>query len=76
MNHKKSSRAERLQLLRLHYPDIDGLLAQLDRKKAAPQDLLDAAAAAWTAERICTDSARSVSTPELDSWALRAEITY
>ncbi len=79
MKHKKSSsagRAERLQLLRLHYPDIDGLLAQLDRKKATPHDLLDAAAAAWTAERISTGSARSVSTPELDSRGLRAEITY
>ena len=79
MIHKKSSsagKAERLQLLRLHYPDIDGLLAPLDRKKAAPHDLLDAAAAAWTAERISTGSARSVSTPELDSRGLRAEITY
>ena len=79
MNHKKSSsagRAERLHLLRLHYPDIDGLLAQLDRKKAASHDLLDAAAAAWTAERISTGSARSDSTPEVDSRGLRAEITY
>ncbi len=79
MKHKKSSsagRAERLKLLRSLYPDIDGLLAQLDRKKAAPDDLLDAAAAAWTAERISTGSARSVSPPEKDSRGLRAEITY
>ncbi len=78
MKHKKSSkkgREERLNLLLRYYPDLVGLLAELDRKKAAPDDLLDAAVAAWTAERIVKGSACSV-LEEFDERGLRMEIVY
>jgi predicted RNase H-like nuclease len=63
MKHKRSSkkgRRERLNLLLRHYPDLQGLLGGLDSKQAAADDLLDAAAAAWTAERIANGAAASV----------------
>ena len=80
MKHKKSTiagRKERLELLRPHYRDLDWHLTELDRKKAAEHDLVDAVAAAWTAERIATGSASSISSvEESDSKGLRMEIVY
>jgi predicted RNase H-like nuclease len=78
MKHKKSSkkgRRERLNLLLRYYPDLQGLLGGLDSKQAAPDDLLDAAAAAWTAERIADGSASSV-LEEFDARGLRMDIVY
>lgn len=75
LKHKKDKREgrwERLRLLLPHYPAIEEHLAQLDRTKAADHDLLDAAAAAWTAERV----ARGAVSRQFDSGGLRMEIIY
>jgi predicted RNase H-like nuclease len=49
---KKEGREERLSLLLSHYPAIKSHLAELERANVAEHDLLDAAIAAWTAERV------------------------
>jgi predicted RNase H-like nuclease len=80
MQHSKSSptgKKERLELLARCYPTIGELLARVNRKRAAPDDLLDAAAAAWTAERIADGAARRVvQCEEVDSKGLSMNIFY
>lgn len=49
---KRAGRDERLKLLLSHYPDIESHLGELKRTEVGQDDLLDAAAAAWTAERV------------------------
>lgn len=78
MRHKKSSlqgREERLAVLRTHFPAIDSHLAEL-RGKCHAHDVLDAAAAAWTAVRVANREAETVSGQEIDRKGLRMEIVY
>jgi predicted RNase H-like nuclease len=80
MRFKKRSEAgrrERLSLLSRPFPEIRHHLDQLDKKQAEPDDLLDAAAAAWTAVRIARKEATRIpEKPEFDSTGLRMEIFY
>ncbi len=70
-------RKERLQLVLCYYPAIEVHLSRLKRKEAKPDDLLDAAAAAWTAERIAQGRARCVSqSVEVDSRGVALNIFY
>ncbi|MGH9804738.1 MAG: DUF429 domain-containing protein [Candidatus Acidiferrales bacterium] len=78
MKHKKSStqgREERLAILRKYFSAIDSHLAEL-RGKCHSHDVIDAAAAAWTAVRLVNGEAKTVSDPELDRKGLRMEIVY
>ncbi len=68
----REGKGERTKLLLPHYPTIRTHLAELDRSTAAEHDLLDAAAAAWTAERV----ARGEVPRQFDSRGLRMEIVY
>jgi predicted RNase H-like nuclease len=66
---------ERLDLLRSVFWDIDGHLQ--DRPSGVGKDdLLDAAAAAWTALRISNGEARRVCEPERDDKVLMVSIWY
>jgi predicted RNase H-like nuclease len=79
MKYKKSSAEgmrDRLMQLSPIYPDLKSRLALLNRKAAAPDDLLDAAVACWTAERILSGTAGSVCGLEVDTHGLRMGITY
>jgi predicted RNase H-like nuclease len=80
LQHKKTSmegRKERFELLAPQYPIIGELLARLSRKEAAPHDLLDAAAAAWTAGRLADGLAcRAVQLEEVDEKGLLMNIFY
>jgi predicted RNase H-like nuclease len=72
-----SGRRERLKLLSNPYPQIRTHLDQLDRRLAGPDDLLDAAVAAWTAVRIGQKQAVHLpEEPEFDGTGLRMEISY
>jgi predicted RNase H-like nuclease len=78
MAHKKKSKAgaaERLALLSPVFPEIGHHLA--DRPSGvAKDDLLDAAAAAWTALRRHRGEAIPVCTPECDERGLAVTIYY
>lgn len=79
MRDKKSSqegKEERLKVLLPCYPCLRRLLADLAREQARDDDLLDAAVAAWTAERIAKGQACRLSSAEVDSKKLRMEIVY
>lgn len=76
--HGKKSAAgavERLNLLRRVFPSIDRHLAERPRDFAA-DDLLDAAAAAWTALRFAKGESESVASPERDARSLAASINF
>lgn len=75
---KKSSegREERLRLLRPHFKGVDDLLKGIDRKTASADDLIDAAAALWTARRIASGKAFHLRSYTRDSRGLRMEIVY
>jgi len=78
MAHRKKIEAgveKRLGLLRSVFPDIDRHL-QNRPSGVAKDDLLDAAAAAWTAIRISGGEAQQVCKPECDSKGLMAGIWY
>ena len=77
-NSKKSreGKEERLRLLRPLFANLDGLLAVIDRHNAAVDDLLDAAAAVWTARRIAAGEECRLRSQERDCKGLRMEITY
>jgi len=78
MAHGKKTNAgvsERLDLLRLVFPDIERHL-QSRRANVGRDDLLDAAVAAWTALRICKGEARRVCEPERDAKGLETVIWY
>ena len=70
-----TGREERLALLRRHFLDIDGHLVRRDSGVAA-DDLLDAAAAAWTALRVHNGTAEQVCNPEWDGQRLAATIWF
>jgi predicted RNase H-like nuclease len=71
-----SGRAERMKLLSKAYPQIRTHLDQLERRLAGPDDLLDAAVAAWTAVRIGQKQAVHLpEKPEFDGTGLRMEIS-
>ena len=69
---KKEGKAERIKLLLPHYPAIEKHLAELSKAEVSADDLLDAAAAAWTAESV----ARGIVPRQYDSKGLRMEIVY
>jgi len=68
----REGREERLALLARHYAGIRNHVAELRRAQAADHDLLDAAAAAWTAECVATGAVPR----QYDSRGLRMEIVY
>ncbi len=80
MRYRKSKRegfSERISLLRTHYPTIETDIDKLAKRIAKLDDLLDSAAAAWTAERIARGAhTRVPNMPQFDSKGLRAEIVY
>lgn len=75
---KASGRIERMQLLTSIFPDIEEIVAQIRKpKKVAPDDILDALAAAWTASQIILQKTQTLpENPQLDSKDLRMEIVY
>jgi predicted RNase H-like nuclease len=78
MTHNKKTRVgatERVALLRQVFPQIEGHLANRPPRVGA-DDLLDAAAAAWTALRWNRHEAESVCTPEIDEMGLTTTIYY
>jgi len=78
MLHVKKSAAglvERRHLLQSFLPSIDRHLAERPRGVAA-DDLLDAAAAAWTALRYAKGESESVCLPERDARGLAASIVF
>ena len=76
-NNKKTKEgaAERIALLRRVFPEIDTHLANRPARVGA-DDLLDAAAAAWTALRWHRNEAECVCTPEHDEKGLAVTIYY
>ena len=67
-------RRDRLHLVRPIVPAIEGIHVN---GRAANDDIFDAAAVMWTAERICRGKAVSVTTvEEMDSKGLRMQINY
>lgn len=78
MVHRKKSaagREERLALLRQHFPEIDVHRTRRDTGVAV-DDLLDAAAAAWTALRWHSGTVQQVCAPEVDVRGLKTTIWY
>jgi predicted RNase H-like nuclease len=78
MRHNKKTRegtAERLALLRRVFSQIERHVANKP-SRVGSDDLLDAAAAAWTALRWHRNKAESVCTPELDGVGLAVTIYY
>jgi predicted RNase H-like nuclease len=72
---KKDGAAERIALLRSIFPQIDRHLANRPSRVGA-DDLLDAAAAAWTALRLHHGQSKSVCQPERDEEGLAVTIYY
>jgi predicted RNase H-like nuclease len=78
MKHNKKTKegaAERIALLRRVFPEIETHLANRPARVGA-DDLLDAAAAAWTALRLHNAEALPVSTPERDEKDFSVAIWY
>ena len=78
LNYNKKTKeggAERIAVLRPVFPEIERHLANRPTRVGA-DDLLDAAAAAWTALRWYRKEAECVCTPELDDRGLSATIYY
>jgi predicted RNase H-like nuclease len=71
----KDGAAERIAVLRPLFPEIERHLANRPPRVGA-DDLLDAAAAAWTALRRHRGEARCVCTPERDEKGLAVTISY
>ena len=66
-----------MHILLKHFPEIDIHISRLSRRDAEVNDLLDAAAAGWTAKRISMGTcAHMPHDPPLDSEHLRMEICY
>jgi predicted RNase H-like nuclease len=66
MGHSKGTidgRAERIQALRRAFPTIDNLITLAGREGIHVTDLLDAAAACWTARRCWAGTAESLIDP-------------
>jgi predicted RNase H-like nuclease len=78
MKHNKKTRegaAERIAVLRPIFPEIERHLANRPPRVGA-DDLLDAAAAAWTALRLHQRQAECVCSPEVDEKGLEVTIYY
>ena len=78
MKHNKKTKegaVERIALLRRVFPEIDKHLASRPTRVGA-DDLLDSAAAAWTALRHHRNKAECVCPPELDEVGLAVTIYY
>lgn len=72
---RKARRDERLGVLARNFPDI-ALHIGKRPEKVGIDDLLDAAAAAWSALRIWEGTAESVCDPGRDDRGLRMSIQY
>ena len=70
--------AERLPLLKGHFGDaVEQALATRNPAECSPDDVLDAFAALWTAERIVRGEAQVLpEQPEKDRFGLRMEMVY
>lgn len=80
-HYKKTAEGERerRELVARHFGDaaIDTVRAQLAPRRAPIDDILDAFAALWTAERIANGVARTLpEEPRIDARGLRMEIVY
>ena len=78
MKHNKKTKegaAERVAVLRPVFPEIERHLANRPPRVGA-DDLLDAAAAAWSALRVHRNQVARVCTPERDEMELEATIYY
>ena len=76
---KRDGRGERLELVTHHFGEdaFTSVRARYLKKIAADDDILDAFAALWTAERIIRGEARTLpDDPPLDSEGLRMEMVY
>ena len=69
----KDGAAEGMSVLRAVFPDLERHLANRPPRVGA-DDLLDAAAAAWTALRLHTGEALPICTPERDEKGLAVTI--
>jgi len=81
MQHKKrqlAGRNERMRLLSPIFCGLEKFVAEVRKpKQVAPDDILDALAAVWTAGQIVSGKAETLpKNPELDSKGLRMEILY
>jgi len=79
--HKKArlvGRQERLKILSPIFSDLEKIVAKARKpKEVAPDDILDALVAAWTAGQTILGKAKTLpENPELDSKGLRMEILY
>jgi predicted RNase H-like nuclease len=81
MQHKKSKvvgREERIRVLTPIFPNVEQIVLEHRKAKAvAPDDILDALVAAWTAGQVVLDKAATLpAKPETDSNELRMEMVY
>ncbi len=81
MQHNKrkfAGRNERMKLLTRIFLNVEEIVAEACKpKKVAPDDILDALVAAWTASQIILQKAQTLpENPQLDSKDLRMEIVY
>ena len=79
MEHGKGTgegRVERLELVEEHFPGaFDAIRREIQHRQAADDDILDAFAALWTAERIVRGMATTVpAVPSEDRFGLRMEM--
>lgn len=78
MAHPKRSaegRTSRLEVLRRYFPELDGLLGGRSFPGAAPDDLLDACALAWSARRLWRGLGASVG-DEVDGTGLPMTVSW
>ena len=75
---KLVGRNERMKLLAPIFPDVQELIAKARRpKQAAPDDILDALVAAWTAGQAVVGKGKTLpENPKIDSKGLKMEILY
>ena len=81
MQHKKSrvvGREERIKLLAPVFPNVKEIVAEARKpKEVAPDDILDAIVAAWTAGQAVIGKAKTLpEKPPLDSKGLKMEMLY
>jgi predicted RNase H-like nuclease len=81
MQHKKSrvvGREERIKLLAPVFPNVKEIVAEARKpKEVAPDDILDAIVAAWTAGQADLGKTKTLpENPELDSKGLKMEMLY
>ena len=67
-----------MKLLASIFPDVQELIAEARRpKQVAPDDILDALAAAWTAGQVVVGKAKTLpQNPKVDGKGLKMEILY